>query len=118
MKTLVKTRMFVCARGIEMWLGVLYGRADRGDQEAVRALEKLQDAFDTAAPLCGEPPIPTTEDKWYAAYDALRILQKAVDGQSEYPRDMLRRIAERAKEDCAEMGLGLLDIGFFTEPEK
>lgn len=104
----------MCSLGIQRWITILSDRADRGDVKAERALAKLRDAFEEAAPLCGEQA-PLNEGEFYPVYDALLVLEQAIQGRAEYPPDLLRSIALNTVEDCRALGLDPPDISFFLK---
>lgn len=109
-----KPRLLVCARGIEVWVRTLSYRADQGDEEAERALEKLRDAFENASKVLGNGP-EMQEDQFLVVIKALEILDGALRGSREYPVDVLRGIARQADEDCRRLGVKPFDVDGFLE---
>jgi hypothetical protein len=116
MEGFLKPRLMVCGRGIEAWVGILYERADGGDKEAERALEKLRDAFEFTVKVLGGGEIK--EDEYLGLVEATRILEKALEGSSEYPREVLLRIARQAVEDCRKLGIEPPDTSFLYEGQE
>lgn len=104
----LKSRLLVCARGIEVWVRKLSERADLGDIEAEQALDRLRGAFEAARKALGEGP-EMQADEFVAVYDGLLILEQAVEGRSEYPLEVLRAIARQAARDCKRLGLRRFD---------
>lgn len=114
MEGLLRPRLMVCARGIEAWVRRLCDRADHGDQEAERALEKLRDAFETALKVLGDGP-ELREDEFLTISQGLLILDRALQGSHEYPREVLRRIAKQTAEDCKRLGVTPFDVDGMLE---
>lgn len=108
-----KPRLLVFGKGVEAMVRMLSDRADNGDQEAEGALDKLRDAFETAAKVLDCRP-EAKEDEFLAVMQGLSILNGALEGSREYPRDVLRGIAKQVAEDLKRLGWAPLDIdGFF-----
>ncbi|HEX5413077.1 MAG TPA: hypothetical protein VFZ27_14595 [Terriglobia bacterium] len=114
MDVLKKSRLLVCARGVEAWVRTLSDRADSGDREASAVLDKMREAFETAHKLLDYGP-ELQADEYVAIYDGLLILEAAAQGRSEYPIDVLRSIAEQVQKDLQRLGREPLDTSFLYE---
>lgn len=115
----IDSRLLVCALGIESWVRRLSYRADHGDQEAERAIDKLREAFETAGRLCEGAGAKLSADEFESVYHGLRTLERAAFGREDYPREVLRNIAEMTTQRCRRLGIDPPDTSFLDdEPSK